>query len=244
MEREYQHNLEVNRCQTDENGILKLSELFLFYQDIAGEHAAKLGRGYDVLLKKNLFFAITHSRSDILRLPAAGEKLVLKTCLGKVPHLFFPRYYMLCTEGGELLAKAATRWVLMDIEKRVAAAPGDEMTYFEGEKNPWQLTEAGPVRPAETQKKVSFTVTKDYLDVNNHMNNTRYFDMAQSFVMDELRGLTPVSAAVEYRNELLEGQTMEVSIGCAENVETGEKTFYFEGNMPEKSIFRMKLVYQ
>ncbi|MCF0150821.1 MAG: hypothetical protein HUJ80_05380 [Firmicutes bacterium] len=242
MKNEHEMRIQITKEQT-EDGQLKLSQLFLIFQNIAGEHADLLGCGYDDLLPKGLFFAITNSRAEIRRMPKEGERLILRTCIGKVSHLFCPRYYRLYTEDEELLAESAVRWVLMDIQKRCAVNPADVKVSISGDRNPWQLQEASAVKPSATDRMEIYTVTEADLDVNGHMNNTRYFDAACGLLAEETQGLFLTHVAMEYRNELRLGQTMQISIGKQHDPSTQEDVFYLEGNTEEKSVFRMRLTY-
>ena len=233
--------------QASKNGRLKLWSLFTMFQDIAGDHSTLLGFSADKMAADGYFWAVTNYRNEISRLPEEGEEVLLRTCVGRPAHAIFPRYFRLFGKDGELLASCASRWALVDIKKRTAAvgAPGFEV--FNGQKNPWELREAGSVKPEETSRSISFDLPSEYIDRNGHMNNARYFEMAEDMLGSEINGLAPCFAAMEYRTELLPGTPMKVSIGSADLEKLGagaHKAFYLFGETEEAQIFRMKLGYR
>ncbi len=237
----------VRADQLGGRGFLRLSALFTYFQDIAGDHSTLLDCGADELAERGFFWAVTNYRAEILRLPAEGEELLLRTCIGKPSHAIFPRYFRLFDGEGSLIASCASRWALVDIVKRSAAVNSPIEALYTGPKNPWELKEAGPVKPAETSECFDFSLPAEYIDRNGHMNNARYFDMAESILAEEITGFSPCFAAMEYRSELLPGKLMKVAVGEIEPqslYESSEKAFYLCGNTEEAQTFRMKLGYR
>ncbi|MBR0139009.1 MAG: hypothetical protein IJM17_01835 [Firmicutes bacterium] len=236
----------VKAEQLDGRGLLRLSSLFTYFQDIAGDHSTLLDCGADELAARGFFWAVTNYRAEISRLPEEGEELLLATCIGKPSHAIYPRYFRLFDEDEKLIASCASRWALVDIVKRSAAVNSPLEKVFTGPKNPWELKEAGPVKPADTSKTFDFSLPPEYIDRNGHMNNARYFDMAESMLAGDTEGLFPCFAAMEYRSELLPGKPMKVGTGEIDTqslAEACDKAFYLCGNTEEAQIFRMKLGY-
>ena len=93
-----------------------------------------------------------------------------------------------------------------------------------------------PPRRAEAGAVTDFTVPFSYVDLNGHMNNTRYFDLAEDLTPAAREGRDLREIAVEYAAEARLSDTLRVTVQ-----EDGE-SFRVSGNT-EKKIFRMELKY-
>ena len=93
-----------------------------------------------------------------------------------------------------------------------------------------------PPRKAEGGESGVFTVPFSYLDLNGHMNNTRYFDLAEDRIPAAAEGRPLREIQVEYSSEALLGDTLFVT------VERDGDRCYVSGET-EKKIFRMCMSY-
>ena len=81
-----------------------------------------------------------------------------------------------------------------------------------------------------------FTVPYSYVDLNGHMNNTRYFDLAEDCIPAAAAGKMLRRIQTEYVSEARFGESFTVSWGA----EDGE---YFLQGEGEKPFFRMRMQY-
>lgn len=211
-------------------------ELFRMLQEIATLHCNALGLGMDVIGPKGLIWVVVKQYVKIHRYPRPGERLVLSTWPGMSRHMMFPRHYMLCSASGETLLTGNALWTMVDFETRKMINPVEYGFEMEGlvTGNEEKLIFRLPKLPIGNSAK--FTVPEAYLDANRHMNNTRYYDMAEHCLGAEIEGLCLREAMTEFISEACLGEKMAVSWGREEN------RFYICGD-EEKPIFRMSLEY-
>ena len=98
---------------------------------------------------------------------------------------------------------------------------------------------AGAARPAAPVRlpageSADYTVPHEVLDENGHMNNTRYYDLAEAMLGTAGRPLR--AALVEYVAEAREGDTLHLAWGREGDL------FALEGHT-ESPAFRMNLAY-
>jgi len=238
MNEEFEKQIILQRENCDIDGNMKLSFLFYLCQEIAKEHTAILGCSDIDLKEKNLFWAVTNYRASINKLPKLNQSFLLKTCIGKTSHIIYPRYYMLQGFQGEIFAQIASRWVLMNREKRTAETLS--LIGKDAQKNPWNLQECSAFSSLPAKEFVQFQLPDSYTDKNGHMNNVRYFDLANELLGEKLKNLCIKEAAIEYKNELRKGSFMQIGIG--EEQQDNLQHFYLFGEN-DKKIFRMLLSY-
>ena len=210
MENILTQTLTLQSRDCDFTGRWKPSEIFTAMQELASDHAAILGAGYPVLRSANLAFALTRSELHMDRYPHLGEKVICRTWPAPVMKWMFPRYFIFESESGEQLGYAATIWVLMDLAERKMVAPSALPSPIptSDRKPPLRL-------PGKAMGLTGEGVLRDYLpgyselDVNGHVNNTRYISwMCDALGYDLLKDHSVKSLIVNYAHELLPGESI------------------------------------
>ena len=189
---------------------LKTSAMFELFQELSVVHAAGLGFGTDEVLSRGVVWVITMQRVEIERMPEEGELIYLESWTGKTTHLLYPRFYRVCDEKGNKLIQASSLWTLMDIESRKMLSSeqfGHEITDMVNGK---EIALPGPPKKAAADSATSFIVPYSYLDQNGHMNNTRYFDLAEDLIPAPLEGKKLKTIVSRYQNEARHGDTIEL----------------------------------
>ena len=83
----------------------------------------------------------------------------------------------------------------------------------------------------------AFPVPFSYVDLNGHMNNTRYFDLAEDLMPPELRARRITGIQTEYAKEAREGDTILL------RQETAPDAFLLCGEQNGQKLFRLALTY-
>lgn len=189
---------------------LKTSSMFELFQEMSVVHASGLGFGTDDVLSRGAVWVITMQRVEINRMPEEGELIYLESWTGKTSHLLYPRFYRIFDEKGNLLVNSSSLWTLMDIESRKMLSSeqfGHEIIDMCcGE----ELALPGAPKKAAAENISSFTVPYSYLDQNGHMNNTRYFDLAEDIIPAPLQGKKLKAISSRYAAEARHGDVIEL----------------------------------
>lgn len=216
---------------------LKTSTLFELLQEASIRHTEELGMGREKTLDKGLLWILALQSAEIVRMPEYDEEVVLQSWPGITMHMFFPRYYVMKTARGEPLLKAAALWSLLDAGTRKMVFPEQYGIEILGITTGEELPQPAPPKRLPCTETTAFTVPYSYVDLNGHMNNTRYFDLAEDCIHTAVEGRDLRSVQAEYVSEVKCGDRISVSWG-----ESGD-SFYLEGKM-EKPVFRMKYTYR
>ena len=210
--------LQSRNC--DFTGRWKPSEIFTAMQELASDHSAILGAGYFRLREKNLAFALTRTELHMEKYPSIGEKVVCHTWAAPVMKWMFPRYFLFETESGEPLGYAGTIWVLMDLTERRMVPPAALGMTIATASRKAPLRMPGKAEPVE-EKSVGHSYLPGYseLDVNGHVNNTRYVSWMCDFLGTSVLEEHDVSRLiVNYSHEILPHQPVQLRAELAEHV--------------------------
>ncbi len=233
----YREELLLRSKDVDMFRRLRTSRLFELLQEASIRHTEQLGMGRDKTLDKGILWVVGLQRAEIARMPVYDEQIVLKSWPGKTMHLFFPRYYQIETREGEVLVRASALWMLVDESSRKVVFPEKYGVVIQGAENGSEIVQpSSPVR-MELSEERPFLVPYSYVDLNGHMNNTRYFDLAEDCIPAAAEGRPLRLIQSEYVSEARCGAELSIRWG------TDGKAFFLLGQ-GEKPVFRMRLEYE
>ena len=152
-------------------------------------------------------------------------------------HLYFPRYFRIVDTNGIVLFEAVSLWVLIDQATRGIIFPESHDIFIKETVTGNELPLPGRIRRQETDDSFSFTVPYSFVDLNGHMNNARYYDIAVDNMPSEMRSRRLRELSSEHIGEAQLGDVMK--IGCA----ASEDSFYICGEK-EKPVFRIKMLFE
>lgn len=196
----------------DFTGCWKPSEIFMAMQELAAEHSAILGAGYAYMRSMNLAFALTRTELRMTRYPKIGDRVVVRTWAAPVMKWMYPRHFLFETESGEPLGCASTIWVLLDLNERKMVAPAALNMTIATADLPAPMRMPGKAdAPAPDSPVHRYAPGYSELDVNGHVNNTRYVSwMCDRLGAELLKTRRIASIIVNYSHELLPGQSVEL----------------------------------
>ena len=222
MEPVYRQQFHIDPVAVDRFGRLKPAMLLMYAQEVAGHHSDLLSFTYDALASKGLFWAVIRNRVQITRLPKENETITIETWPMPTTRTAYPRSTVAYDAQGQELFRSVSLWVLMDANTRTMILPGKSGVELEGTLRGNEL--ASPrslaLRPMENSRSRSVCFTD--LDVNGHMNNTRYLDWIMDLLPSDFHRNHPVKDfTLCYMNEALEGQDLTLtwdtdSDGCVQ----------------------------
>ena len=207
----YRQEFHIDPVAVDRFGRLKPSMLLLFAQEAAGHHSDLLSFTYEELARRGLFWAIIRNRVQITRLPREHETITLETWPMPTTRTAYPRSTIAYDASGNELFRSVSLWVLMDRQNRTMVLPGKSGVELEGTLRGLELASPRSLSPRTMGARRSRTVCFTDLDVNGHMNNTRYLDWLMDLLPSgfhrshEIKDLT-----LCYMNEAREGQTLDM----------------------------------
>ena len=211
MESTHTEQYTVTPLHADCFGRCKPSSLLRFAQEAAEGHCLRLGADWNTMAQKNYFWAVIRQRMEITRLPATGETVTVKTWPMPTTRVAYPR----ATEGfdadGNSLFRILSVWVIMDMTTRAMILPGKSGVEVAGTCFGTELKVPGGLPAAELERACCRSVCFSDLDINGHMNNTRYLDWLCDLLPARWHKEHPMKAVtICYMSEAQEGQNLHL----------------------------------
>ena len=203
---EFEKEYRVHVYETGPDGKLNMSSLFNYMQDIASDHAVKLGFGRDDLMKDNHFWVLSRIYAVIDKWPLWNDTIMIRTWPNGTDKLFALRNYEVRYPDGRHIASGTSSWLILDLTTKKVQRPDAILTQYNFKLH----TEISPVRyaakinPASENGSISplFKVKISDLDINLHTNNVRYLKwVSDSYSLDFVMNNYPQSAEINYLAE-------------------------------------------
>ena len=239
MNREFSREYYLRTCDFDRRNQITPSAILDLFQDAAGAHAVTLGCGYDSLSEKEMMWVLVRVRYKMYKQPSLFSRVTVKTWPLKPARLVFERDYEILDENGETLCVGSSEWVVVHaVKRRFMSAEGlynigefCSRRAF-GEKAP-KLRET-----ASEEDGFPFTPTFSDIDMNGHVNNTKYAAFLLNAAPPE-QGEEIKYLQIDYRQELFAGENVTLF------VKRDGKALYGHGALADgKTCFISKIEYK
>lgn len=220
-EKEYKLRLSDFDCY----GRLSPAGALGIFQDISGDHAERLGIGYDAMLEHGLFWVILRAKYRFERPAEFYGGVKAQTVLHRPGRVFSLRDCRLYSESGDIIARGTTQWAVIHTDTRRLAPMSGVLQEISQEND-----EKPPEFPDGIKKLEDFVTADEphivcpgfsFLDRNGHINNTCYAAMIADAVKPQ-------------RDEIIEG----FQIDFLHEVMADEKLFIY--TVRENGIIRIK----
>ncbi len=211
MELTYIDNFTLTDLECDRFGRLKPSAMLWLVQEMAGRHCDRLGLDWQTLAEKGLFWAIIRHRLQVTRCPKKGETIRIETWPMPTTRVAFPRNVVAFDGAGKELFRSISLWVLMDLQTRAMVLPGKSGVQVPGITLGGELPLPKSLAPAVLSGRQSHQVAFTDLDLNGHMNNCRYLDLAADLLPSRFhRDHTLQDMTLGYLAEAREGDGLQL----------------------------------
>ena len=163
---------EVNSFLVNFKGQIGLFATLNALQDTAWDHANYLGFGFDSITKKSLIWALTRQKLVMKKWPKWGSTITVETWLRQNDGYILREFAIY--DGQELIGNSTTSWLTLNMEtRRPQKFNRGDFDLYRDEKALSYVAQKVPAM-TEYQKLLSFDVRNSDIDVNRHVNNTRY----------------------------------------------------------------------
>ena len=242
----YEKKVLIRSEQVDMTRRLRMSDLFRLLEEASIAHTEALGCTKDKTLDRGLLWIITRQLVEIEEMPAYDEEITVRSWQGDMQHVFFPRFYEI-ERGGRVLVKGQALWMLMEEATRSMAMPEDYGIFIPGRPGAGDMALPAVVVPKTAGEPVlsSELVTRfSQIDINGHMNNTRYFDMIDDMLHSGACPQAGSASAFGTPKKVLANYMSELKLGVPFTLHQYKDagTLYFEGT-GEKPYFRIRYDY-
>lgn len=180
----YEYNTRVRLTEVDQDRKMTLAGILNAFQDCSTFHSEDLGVGMDYLEARERMWVLRSWKIQVFRYPCLGEHIRVGTWPYGFGKLTGERNFHLLGRDGKPAAWGDSTWVFMDTGRMRPALVDEEIrAAYETEPGLVMEGEDGPIRiPEALREGEPFAVHARQLDVNHHVNNGQYVQMAGEYL--------------------------------------------------------------
>ena len=210
----FKHKYEV--VVKDLNNEKKVSNKAIlgYMEEIASLHSATVGHGVNDVIKNGAAWILLDWKLEVVQRCGYGEMVHLDTWVRENEKYYSHRDFEIFDEKDNLIARGTSKWVLVDLETKHITKINDELADIynpEYGKNVFSEVKLEKIRePKEYLSNIICKVNRAHIDVNEHMHNLNYLDLAYEALPEEIytnRELNNVR--INYKHELKYGDIVK-----------------------------------
>ena len=171
------------------DGCVTIQALCNYFQEAAGNHAARLGAGMQKLMEQGQSWVLSRMLVQMSAFPGWHDGVTIDTWPAGVERMFALRLFRLRC-GERMIGFGTSAWLLFDLDRRRPLRPEFVRDFaVDGPELDLETKLSGKVEPPSGQCpwQRPFTVRTSDLDMNQHVNNVNYIDWALEAVPPDTR---------------------------------------------------------
>jgi acyl-ACP thioesterase len=237
----HRETFRVQALDADAGNRLSPGALARFLQEVAAASADRLGFGYEALRARNHAWVLHGLRIRIAQRPGYHQLVHVATWPRELIRLLAFREFLVTDDAGRPVAAASSAWVVMDATTRRLARPDP---YLDRPWRPDKALDRDPQQPAALtapDAELPVRVRWSDLDLNGHLNNTRFLDLAlETFDDAWLLAHEPVEVEMSF---LAEGRRGDVLLSRRQKESEGVFLHSLVRESDGKELFRARTVW-
>ncbi|MNS72683.1 Acyl-ACP thioesterase [compost metagenome] len=217
-------------------------------QETSWTHAETLGFGMKDMERQGNYWVLTRQTLQMAKWPSFGRKMSVETWLRPPESAYVIREFLLRDlSTGDEIGKCTTTWLALDRETKNILPVQDLRPWDEITENRVTGLTAGKISQAgEFEMLARFRVRNSDLDINQHVNNTKYSQWILDAIPYEMHKTHRLKEySVNFLAETHLGEKVEIE-RCMEPTGRNEGSAIYRGRRTSdaKIIFSAKLVWE
>lgn len=204
----FESNYRIGIEDIDRDNFATNKAILSIMEDVACLHSQTLHYGVLDIESKKRVWILLDWKMQIIKRPQYNDVVIAKTWARKMESLCAYRDFEVTDKDGNTIALATSRWIFMDTERRRPLRITEELSNLyeaEPEKHAFK-DEIKDVRVNEFIFEKEFKVQRRDIDLNNHMHNLSYLDMAYEILPEDVyRNIVFNNVRILYKKEIVYG---------------------------------------
>lgn len=183
---------------------IKNSAILNIFEDIAGIHASLAGES---LKTSDTTWVLTGYKVNIIKRPEFEDRLNVHTWSTGVKNITASREFEIRNQNDEVLITGLSTWAHINLKtKRLEKVTQELIDGYtsEPEKTNYGITKLPKlVEPEDYLYDKQYTINWNWIDINKHMNNIYYMELATMVLPEEERNADSFSSfEIMYKKEI------------------------------------------
>ncbi len=201
---------------SDINPLEELTNTYLLrvLEDVASMHSEIAGYGITDMDKTRKTWILLSWKVKVIKRPLVNDTLNVKTWSWSIDRFYAYRDFEVKNQYDEVIAIATSKWIFIDIDKRRIVKVEKEVNDKYELEPDYRVFEDYNYEKLEEPKtyisKTSFKITRNLIDINKHLHNIYYLDIAKEALPEEVAFSNELNDfEIMYKKEIKLGETVK-----------------------------------
>ena len=208
----YEEEMKTGLEDVEKNGLITNRTILRILENIGSYHSDKVGYGLLDIEEKGVSWFLLDWKIKVIKRPIYGEKLLVRTWGRNVKKVTTYRDYEIYNEKKELCVIGTSKWALMDTKnKKITRITQDVIDSYKLEdKSVFEELEIEKINiPDSFTNTYTFKPTRRNIDVNGHMHNIHYLELAYETLPEDVYIKRPYdNIRITYKKEIKLGDVI------------------------------------
>lgn len=188
--------------------------LLKYLEDVAGLHSEFAGYGVTDMNVTRKSWILLSWKVELKKRPLINDTLNVKTWSRCIDRFYAFRDFEVRDQYDEVICIATSKWVFIDIDKGKLVKVSDEIAEKYKPEVDSKVFEEHDLEklkdPGNYINKVEFKITRNLIDINKHLHNIYYLDIAKEALPEDV-GLSNElnNFEIMYKKEIKLGDTVK-----------------------------------
>ncbi len=219
----YEHDFKAGIKDIGKNNLIKNKTILEMLENIGAYHSDLAGYGANDIETTNVAWVLLAWKLNVIKRPKYGQTMHIKTWGRDMSKAFTYRDFEVYDEQNNLCAKATSKWVLVNTKTGKLTKITQEVadSYQIEEKSIYENREIEkPEIPQENEytNTIEYQVIRRDIDINGHMHNLYYLDIAYEALPEEVYKNRPYNnIKITYKKEVKLGEKLKCKYALHDN---------------------------
>ncbi len=209
----FENDFKMGVKDIGKDNLIKNRSILEMFENIGGYHSDLAGFGANDIPIKKLVWILLGWKLNVIKRPKYGQTIHVKTWGRDATKAYTYRDFEMYDENNQLCAIATSKWTLVNIETgRIERLTDAVLGNYElEEKSLFENKELEKIEiPGTYSNEIEYTVTRRDIDINGHMHNLYYLDIAYEALPEEVYQSRPFNEVqIQYKKEMKLGDKVK-----------------------------------
>ncbi len=208
----YQDKFKTGLKDIGKNNQIKNRAMLEILENIGAYHSDRVGYGANDVEKTGVTWILLDWKLQVIDRPNYGQDIFVDTWGRHMTKASTYRDFEVYDENHKLRAIATSKWALIDAKKgRIVKIPLEVAnSYDPEERHVFEEEEIEKLKePEHYESSIHYRVNRKDIDINGHMHNLYYLDLAYEALPEEVYEERPYNQVrIHYRKEIKLGENV------------------------------------
>lgn len=213
----YREEFKIQSKDIGKGNCIKNRGILEIFENIATHHSDLVGYGPNDIETTHIAWILLDWKLQVIKRPRYGQVLNVntwgRTIGGSIKKAYTYRDFEIYDEENNLCVIATSKWVVINAETgKLLKIEDDVIKKYEIEdKNVFNIDELDKIKSQEfCSNEIVYKVSRRDIDLNGHMHNLYYLDLAYEVLPEEVYEMRPFdNVRIQYKRELKIGDIVK-----------------------------------